>query len=311
MTKKRKRRKKVNFSEVRYSKRLKGTSDSGLSDEVFWPVYYGICSSGILSQFRPAVRWHAIQCLEGGFEGNDAGLLESRQVLRGMLDEALLFRSRYISVMESAAFRKRARSLDALSIDKKVVSRCAWTARAGRADMEFMCGIGKAFQEFYIRMGFSSDFENDTTLWVGLLMNYVDHVSIDRAFRRRTDFSSGSLRAQSLQKNRYTVETQRARNKDCSNFSKNKNGDKKGLRDMIPVQGLALVEDCVKSELKAIDKFTEFFDPECRSKFRLYLARRRAAYVAENPEFAALDEKNGHSNFGLDIDVCQLKAEII
>ena len=311
MTKKRKRRKKVNFSEVRYSKRLKGTSDSGLSDEVFWPVYYGICSGGILRQLRPAFRWHAIQCLEGGFEGNDASLLESRQVLMGMLQAGFLFQSRYSSVLESAAFTKRAISLNAMSIDKKVVSPCAWTARAGRADMEFIWGIAKAFQEFYIRMGFSSDIENDAILWWGLLMNYVDHVSIDRAFRRRTDFSSGSLRAQSLQKNRHTVETQRARNKDCPNFSKNKNGDKKGLRDIIPVQGLALVEDCVQSELKAIYALPEIFGPECRSKFRLYLARRRAAYVAENPEFAALDEKNGHSNFGLDIDVCQLKAEII
>ncbi|MDE0399501.1 MAG: hypothetical protein OXL96_17035 [Candidatus Poribacteria bacterium] len=50
---------------------------------------------------------------------------------------------------------------------------------------------------------------------------------------------------------------------------------------------------------------------ECLSQFQLYLARHRAAYVVANPEIAALDEKSGHSNFGLDIDVCQLKAEII
>ncbi|MDE0017399.1 MAG: hypothetical protein OXU51_14540 [Candidatus Poribacteria bacterium] len=106
MTKKRKRRKKVNFCEVRYSKQLKGTSDSALPDEVFWPVYYGTCMSGILAQFRFAPRWHAIQCLEGGFEGNDASLLESRQVLIGMSDAAFLFWSRYRSLLESAAFKK-------------------------------------------------------------------------------------------------------------------------------------------------------------------------------------------------------------
>ncbi|MDE0017398.1 MAG: hypothetical protein OXU51_14535 [Candidatus Poribacteria bacterium] len=95
----------------------------------------------------------------------------------------------------------------------------------------------------------------------------------------------------------------------------NQNGDKNGLRGMIPVYALTLVADCVKSELNEINTLPGASDPEwrieCLSQFQLHLARHRAAYVEAKPEIAALEEKNGHSNFGLDIDVCQLKEEII
>ena len=179
-----------------------------MPDEVFWPVYYGTCRSGILIQLIFALRWHAIQCLEGGFEGNDASLLESRQVLIGMSDAVSLFFSRHRSVMESAAFQKRAISLNAVSADKKVGSSCDWTARAGRADLEFMWSTTKVFAEFHIRMDFSSAFLNDVLLWDGLLREKVDHKKWSPHEKRH---------------------------------SMNQNGDKNGLRGMMPVYALALV----------------------------------------------------------------------
>ena len=153
MAKKRKQRRKVNFSDMRYPKSSKSkAAELALPDEVFWPAYYGECASGIVDQYYLQYRWHAIQCLEGGFEGDDERLLHARQVLVDMAMMLVSFETRYERVLKSSAFKERKASVEALTSSQKGGSMCEWESRAVRAELEVAWCDFNAFEQFHERM---------------------------------------------------------------------------------------------------------------------------------------------------------------
>ena len=242
------------------------TSAFSLPNSVFWDVYYGMCLSGIVKQFRFELRWHAIKCLENGFKGDDEGLLHARRVLIGMWLSSNSFMSKNKLILESKVFKKRMKSLNLHSLLQRIDSLSTYEARLMRANYEYGLYISNSLIEFHKDMNFSSDCDNDVDWWEALL--FVD------VSRKLPPCSRGWL-----------------------------------LNLRLP-DALILVEDRVQSELNAIPTLYDTFDEECRLgcifDFYCFLMRRRDSYVKAKPAVAALDAKYGHSNFGLDIDVCSL-----
>ncbi len=242
------------------------TSDFSLPDSVFWEVYYGMCPCGIVKQFCFELRWHAIKCLENSFIEDDEGLLHARRVLIGMWQSSNYFRSKNRLLLESEAFKKRMASLDLLSFFQKIGSLNEYEARLMRANFEYVWSILNSFKEFHKHMKFSSDCVNDADWWTALL--YVD------SSQKLSPCHRGWLQGLSLP------------------------------------EAIILVEDRVQSELNTMHTLYDTFDEECRMEcvfdFYLFLVSRRDAYVKAKPTVAALDAKYGHSNFGLEIDICSL-----
>ena len=262
-------RKKVNFCEVRYPKRTK-TASTALSDEDFWKVYYGTCFGGIMAQTKYQFRWHALQCLEDGFRWDDEKLLLSRRILIGMLDACESFFFWHKEVIESAAFKEREASVDAMSIEEQAGSMCEWMARSYRANIEHEWYLRNPFLDPHLQTGMSLFYMGNRDQWYRLLLEDVDH------------------------------------NRWCPVYWD-------WLRGLGADDVLALITACVKSELDEMTTLTNANDAdwrtECLIEFMLFLVRRRDKYVKSKPQVAALDEQYGHTNFGLDFEVCVLTEE--
>ena len=271
-----KKQKKVNFHERRYPKSPKGKAkEAMLPDDVFWPVYYGICLSGIVSQFNFHKLWHAIKCLEDGFKDDDAGLLQARKELAGLEDVASSFVEEHKAVFDTPAFKEREALLQIPPFPERNSSG-EWESRAIRANLEFAWYQLNQMEEFHKVMEFSSVSANDKISWFGLLM--------------------GSASIGGNTEGRWWT-LPRGR-----------------LRDLDFNAAFALVEECAESELHEVCALMDGLhnqelverQMECIEAFLFFLARQRAAYAEAYPQPAALDDKKGHSNFGLNIDVTSL-----
>ena len=274
-----KRRNKVNFSEVRYPKvSMSKAQDSVLPDEIFWPVYYGADESGIVNQFEMQMRWHAIQMLEGGFEGDAEGLLHSRQVLTGMMSLGSAFVMEHQAVLTSAAFFKRRAEVNGLPFGFDDGVPCEWKSRANRAILEYgWCNLN-AFKQFHVRMGFSSVYLNDQIIW--LLLQVDAEGQSDIASRVSTAFTARPW---------YEV----LKFKDA----------------------LVMVNECYEKEMDEIVKLGDASDKDwqvdCIIAALHFFHKRRVLYTTEQPQIVALEAEKGHTNFGLAIDIYNLTEEKI
>ena len=276
MRKKWKRGKKEpNFSEVRYPKLSRRISDMMLPDELFWHVYYGVCSSGILLQFQHIIRWHAIRCLVGIFDNDDAGLLQSRQILIGMRPHVSHFLSEYELVMDNAVFKKREASLNATSTREKANSMCEWRARAGRANLEFRWYAQNTFEQF------------------------CDQVSSLPSARMGAD-----LEFTSMYKHKFPMEWYLFVLLQLPDLGLGSRND-----------AFTLLGDRIKSEMHEMEMLEETHDQEwkrrCMYEFLLFFVRRRALYIEAKPKLAELDDMYGHSNFGLGFEIYAVREKKI
>ena len=274
MAKKRRKRKKVNFSERRYSKNANTKAkETMLPDEVFWPAYYGVSISGIAYQFKFYSRWHAIKCLEDGFKDGDEGLLQARKELTGLLDLAHYFLKKHQTVLESPAFKKRKALLHDPPFPQRSELACEWENRSIRADLEIAWYTLNWKKEFHKQMGFSSVYANDMISW-----NYLQVGGLEDMEKRWWTLPRGRLRGLDFK------------------------------------TAFALVGECADSELHEINAMEDGLNnqelqehrEECMGAFLYVLAKQRAAYIEEHPNVEELDKKQGHTNFGLDIDIPSL-----
>ena len=274
MAKKRRKRKKVRFSERRYSKTANTKAKKTmLPDEVFWPAYYGISVSGIAYQFEFYSRWHAIKCLEDGFKDDDEGLLQARKELAGLGSLAYNFLQKHQTVLESPAFQKRKALLEALPLLQRSELACEWGKRSIRAALEIAWYTVRWKEEFHKKMGFSSTCANDMISW-----NYLQIGGLEDMETHWWPLPRGRLRELDFK------------------------------------TAFALVKECAESESHESDAMADGLNnqelrehrQECIGAFLYVLAKQRAAYIEEHPNIEELDKKRGHTNFGLDIDIPSL-----
>ena len=304
--KKQKRRHKATFSEIRYPKKSK-ISGFWLPDEVFWPAYYGMCKSGIVSQYRFYMRWHAVQCLEGGFQGDDERLLEARRILTGLFFIHNGFISQHSVVIESDAFIEKAKSL-AVPSSERVKPRCKWKARAALADIEFISHSLRCYEEFYKRMEYPIDSRT---------------YDLKGSDGKRSELALSYFYAHNLNLWMELV-SPNTHSKEFSSVYPDWLEDlgAEGAHESVPrdwLEGLdaeeahELVSEHAQSELTEMQKLSQSsgseWNKECMHEFLWYLWKQRAAYTEGNQAFERLNWKNGHSNFGLNIDMCFIPSE--
>lgn len=172
------RKKKTDFGTIRYPSSAMLPFDKKISDKEFWTVYYGVSDAGVMSQLQLEPRWHAIQCIEGGFEKDPQGLKENRRALIGLLYLAADFEHIHATVAQSTDFQKRKEILDntpgvVLNPD------CQWETRAIRALLEY--GWYQQFEhiQFHEKISSPSMCISDKWVWLSLTLGLAHEKTFD------------------------------------------------------------------------------------------------------------------------------------